>query len=783
MAFNKYTQITPAQYDARSLQETLYLPTLKRQQHDQMSQNLAETDAALNQYDSLDFQSELVNQEKEKLREQLDNQASQLATQGIKSGSKSQFLDLASKFSEATSINGTIGKAKQIKDNYLQNRARITENMVKAGYSPDDAQKFLDTQFEKYKEDWDGENLNEIELYDAPKYMDIQEEFSKLKPLMGKNIESKMAESGYEIGVDDGHFVYKTKSGQVHRESNDEQLQYALAQLNNTFLAEGSKGKASLNVQGISEEAAAGKINNLMGLASTNIVRDTTQDNYRFAQRNLNRGRSTDLETKDLNLGGNKISQSPTSMGFESFKDLKAKSTIENSNDKEQVIKARKNQKILDAVISKASSMPEYTNISNKITESQNNINNKIPEEHQKIIEDIGLRSFLTGSFSKEQNDYLKDYLEDKEGSYKDIMDPIKESASSIQKEYFKINEYENQLEDLYNSIMDEQVVTTMEYNILDKSKDRKERLESIGPIMGDMEQSEVTGISIQKNNDDIVKVDLKENQKLIDVLRRNFNDNNFKDSEIVKTSLVKDDMSQGIKIAIQMGEDDVKEGIYEDSELEEGETVSIMISPKDLQNGEVPTYLAQYLNQNYGTKGVRDFQNKILDNKYPATTNIDEIGMNSINTKDLFFGGDKNEDIDFLGKSKLVNGNSLKIETPYIIKEEGNPGNSTITKEPMTLKNYMDKTKNSDFKISDPDFIMLVKDFYNDLIKFEVLGEDYKNNSFEKEYEERDENGIMIDEDKLNDLIEEIKNYDLIFSESDSKARMIKLAQKYKNI
>ena len=776
MAFNKYTQITPAKYDARSLQETLYLPTLKRKQHDAMDQKLATTKSALDQYDSLDFQSELVNKEKEKLNKRIEDQASMLANQGFKSNSKTDFLNLASDFSESTSVNGKIGKAKQIKDNYLANRSRIIQNAVKQGYSGDDAKRFVDKQFEEYKNNWDGENLNQIDLYDAPKYMTIENEFSRLVKDMGSTTIQKIKNKGYKIAEENGHFVYKTPTGSTVKVDNDKQLNFALALLNNEFLVEGSKGKQSLDVQGISGEEAAGKISNLMGLSQKEVVKDTEALNYRFAKNVLNTTRGSGNSSSNISLGTNYTSSTPISFDVENINDLRAKSEIKEGFTKEEIKESRKYQKLLKSVETVTNDNAEF-NATNEEIQKVKNKANEIPEKYQEIFSQVSTSGIISGTRSKKENEILDEFFTKEFGSFKEGIrnEKFREYAVEAYQLENNINELESKKEEIYNSVMTEAVVDNVEYKLLDETKDRKERNSLVGLILGGKKNSNITGMELINSEDEVENINIQKNQELINALRRDLNGEGLKDSEVIDTSLIKNDLQSGIKVTMRFGEDDVDSGVY--SEYEAGDRINMVISAEDFENGNMPTVMSQYIDKTYGQKGVKQFKSIAFDKKYPSTANKEDLGSGGIPEEQIFFNANNDSKLDFLSETKKVGNKTINYETPYLISDEEDG------KTPLTFGKFVDKIKNSSFDETDPQFIQFVSVLHDDMINLGVdksLGE----TKFAKKYFENLGNGTSkLNKKQFDNLLESLEDYPIIFKDNSNKYRMSKLAQKYKNL
>lgn len=290
MAFNKYTQITPAKYDARSLQETLYLPTLKRKQHDQLESQAAVTKSQLDKFDALDEYSDMAQEEKERLTSQMDSFSEQLAKQGVNNSSKSKFLDIAGDYSKATSESGKLYKIDAIKKKYLADKERILADANAKGYDPQMNLVNLEKSYKNHFDNNDIEDLNYIDLPEAPEYYDVASFLNEFKGEVGATAYNEIIQSGavkYEGGV------FKITDESKISKNNLDQLTHLNDLAQSRLLNKGSKGYNTANWQGKPIKEVEQEINSAIKMKTQ--VSEMTDLNTRVNLSNAtNKSSSTD---------------------------------------------------------------------------------------------------------------------------------------------------------------------------------------------------------------------------------------------------------------------------------------------------------------------------------------------------------------------------------------------------------------------------------------------------------------------------------------------------------
>jgi hypothetical protein len=125
MRINRYTSSPVAMYNPLSINELAFAPTFLRQRHDQAAQSLSDLGIASGQYDVLDQYAPIASQLVDPLQNNINELASQLATQGInKSRAIPEAMKLKSQYSNLFGQSGGIGQlqsaTKQYRDQIQQ---------------------------------------------------------------------------------------------------------------------------------------------------------------------------------------------------------------------------------------------------------------------------------------------------------------------------------------------------------------------------------------------------------------------------------------------------------------------------------------------------------------------------------------------------------------------------------------------------------------------------------------------------------------------------------------
>ena len=173
---NRYSNITPSQFNPLSLQEVMMTPLMQRQKHDQLiaqqemlRQNLAKTNPHEKYFDE-------AIRLKDELNSQITSQAELLAKEGVNSNSQADFLKLNRNYQETMSPTGKLGMINAHNVNLQSTYKNYIDEAIKAGQSPAIAKLHANQAIQKHmKEPLYDERGRVVDFSAgnaAPKYID-----------------------------------------------------------------------------------------------------------------------------------------------------------------------------------------------------------------------------------------------------------------------------------------------------------------------------------------------------------------------------------------------------------------------------------------------------------------------------------------------------------------------------------------------------------------------------------------------------------------------------------
>lgn len=243
MAANRYTEITPSQFNPLSLQEIMMAPMMKKQQHDAASAQMAAIKDGLLKVDPLDVHLTEANQLRNDMSARLDAQAKELATKGINSNSQANIIDLNRQYQNLVAPTGRIGQINAAKPVYLAERKAYLENAEKNDIPQQAAllnwEQYARGKYTGYDEN---KNIKTINSYGAPSKQNLQDDIKYYNTILG-DTEKGSAASGYRIVQrEDGSMVFQDRKGQRTTKTNIPQLDDALKGINAKWLTPGGEG-------------------------------------------------------------------------------------------------------------------------------------------------------------------------------------------------------------------------------------------------------------------------------------------------------------------------------------------------------------------------------------------------------------------------------------------------------------------------------------------------------------------------------------------------------------
>lgn len=228
---NRYTQISPSQFQPLSLQEIMLVPTLKRQQHDAAIAGMEQLRDL--KADPLKVHEERALQIKSDFENKINEKVEQLNSQGYNPSIVSDLSRLNKEYRDLISPTGEIGKINQAKkvrnqmyDEWLKNKDydKYGSNVMQGHWN----------RFEGAYTGFDSEgNITNIGAMSSPAYEDLDEDLKTRFKGIGHIARDIMSGGiGLSPQADGSMLIVNSKTGEKSK-VNDPQIQ---AELNDFYL-------------------------------------------------------------------------------------------------------------------------------------------------------------------------------------------------------------------------------------------------------------------------------------------------------------------------------------------------------------------------------------------------------------------------------------------------------------------------------------------------------------------------------------------------------------------
>lgn len=272
---NRFTQLQPARYNTRTLQELMLAPSYMRQQHDSVQSALGSVLSNLQNVNNLAIHDRQVREEQARLQAQIQEQADRLTREGFTPTSKGDFIKLHSDYTKARSAQGVFGQAEAAKAAYIKNYEDAIKSGTKAGFSPEEMEAAWATHSNLYNQSQQNGKISNIGNLSAPKYVDFIEEVKDLMKSTGETAKTIYNDLGSsEIVTKDprGQYVLTTKGHKKYKD-NVEQIQAVLDYMSNQIMNPNSEVGKSNAFRNITPQQALQQISGL-----GEIYRERTED-------------------------------------------------------------------------------------------------------------------------------------------------------------------------------------------------------------------------------------------------------------------------------------------------------------------------------------------------------------------------------------------------------------------------------------------------------------------------------------------------------------------------
>lgn len=315
MAINRYTQTSQARYNPRSLQEMMLAPQYMRENHSKLEENMAEHAGLLDEISSYPAHSKAAKAEKERLLSALQERVEGLSTHGFSPQAKSDFMKFSKDYKHSLSPEGTLGRIQAANKSITEGLEESQKLHKEAKWSPEIAKLRADRMLQKYNKNFEetGE-IQDIEFEAPPMKQNIEDDFTKLKGLLGSTTVKQSAETlmgngnvptdqtlaqlGYMPEMDraSGKIILKSPKGHVLNTENYSQLDGMLKYISDKWLGPMGEGTASDAWEQYDPEQRMRDIENL----GTSVNKSTTENMLGVSRTMASPEKPTETETENL---------------------------------------------------------------------------------------------------------------------------------------------------------------------------------------------------------------------------------------------------------------------------------------------------------------------------------------------------------------------------------------------------------------------------------------------------------------------------------------------------
>ena len=246
---NRYTQLTPSQFNPLSLEEIMLVPSMKRKQHDDL---LAKQEFLRGELAKVDPHEKYFNeavQERQRLNDQLLAQSEQLAKGGVTANTQGQFLKMNRDYQDSTSPTGKLGMINQHKKDVAATEKEYRDLAIKMGIPPSISEHWIQQAMDNH--------MKKTPLYDENgrvipfkidknlvEKVDINKDFSDEAAKLGFTTTGKDNIWSNIVTSPDGRYTYVNKTGSGSKDTDNIRninalINYMNAKVNDSTSKEG----------------------------------------------------------------------------------------------------------------------------------------------------------------------------------------------------------------------------------------------------------------------------------------------------------------------------------------------------------------------------------------------------------------------------------------------------------------------------------------------------------------------------------------------------------------
>ena len=296
---NRYSQVSPSEFQPLSLQEVMMTPLMQRQKHDQLIAQQEMLRQGLAKVDPLDVHMNEALNVKSGMENKLASQAELLSREGINPNTQGDFLALNREYQNLMSPTGRLGQINAAKQIYNQNFKDYLEDAQKTkGWSRERALANWN-KFSNQYTGFDEDKISNIGQLGAPKKVEVMDVLKDVKGLLGEQVVGEMKASGYSFQPSpDGGMVMVDRSGRRIETSNKPNLQHAQNLINQKLV--GKEWQDSIKFEGENTPNIYNQLTSgINSMLSTGVVDNRGENAQYIAPRENKNGDENGSEIPD----------------------------------------------------------------------------------------------------------------------------------------------------------------------------------------------------------------------------------------------------------------------------------------------------------------------------------------------------------------------------------------------------------------------------------------------------------------------------------------------------
>jgi len=278
---NRYSQVSPSEFQPLSLQEVMMTPLIQRQKHDQLIAQQEMLRQGLAKVDPLDVHMNEALNVKSAIENKLASQAELLGREGVNPNTQGEFLALNREYQNLISPTGRLGQINAAKQVYAKNFNDYLEDAQKnKGWSRERALANW-SDFSKQYTGFDADKITNIGQLGAPKKVEVMDVLKDVKSLLGEQVVGEMRASGYSFQPSpDGGMVMVDRSGRRIETSNRPNLQHAQNLINQKLV--GKEWQDSIRFEGENTPNVYSQLTSGINSMLSNKVVDNRSENTQY---------------------------------------------------------------------------------------------------------------------------------------------------------------------------------------------------------------------------------------------------------------------------------------------------------------------------------------------------------------------------------------------------------------------------------------------------------------------------------------------------------------------